>query len=314
VPPKADDCSVYSCTTLRYLVDARREVTVPLGVILCSPEEGRIWFRLPGAGERIAGVPLAAARADLELVRSQIEGWLRLGQLPYAKEPLVPLSVAWWEQVRGLLQWSVRLGPVHALAGGDPEAELEALYARTVQPLPPARDGRRKLAAAVEHALGEELSAQLHRGHTVPGYHGRPVPVLRLAADDRHAVIVEAFDLAAPAAEREVDSLASRLASIREAEQSREIRLVLGSLTPAKEQGGERVLKAWIEHVAGAAVFDLEEDAGAFRAAVVTALAGLKESPAVDGIPAVTATAARPRRALRSGRRKASIADAPAVG
>jgi hypothetical protein len=179
--------SVYSCATLRYLLDAGREITVPVGVILCSPEEGKMWFRLPGDAERIAGVPLREARADLDLVRSQIEGWHRLGRLPYAKEPLEPLSVAWWEQVRGLLQWSVRLGPVQALAGGDPEAVLEALYERTVEPQPAGRERLQRLEAAVERVLGSDLSGRFQRHRAVPGFGGRPVPVLRLAADDRRA-------------------------------------------------------------------------------------------------------------------------------
>jgi hypothetical protein len=228
--------------------------------------------------------------------------------LPSAKEPLEPLSVAWWEHVHGLLQWSVRLGPVHALAGGDPEAELEALFARTVLPLRPARKSRRRMVAALERALGEDVSARVHRGHTLPGYHGRPVPVLRVAGDDRHTVIVEALDLTAPAAERDADALASRLASIREGEPSREIRCVLGYLAPANEGEGERALKAWIEHVARAALFDLEEEAEAFRAAV-SALAGLKASLDGNGTGAAPASAARPRRR----RQKAPVADAPAA-
>jgi hypothetical protein len=145
VQQKAVENSAYSCATLRFLVDAEREITVPVGVILWSAEEGRIWFRLPREGERIKDVPLAAACSTLDLVRSQIEGWHRLEQLPYAKDTLQPLSAAWWNQVRRLLQWSVRLGPTSVLDVEDPQEELEALYRRVVKPARTARRGRVQL-------------------------------------------------------------------------------------------------------------------------------------------------------------------------
>jgi hypothetical protein len=311
---KADDCSGYSGAALRYLVDAAREVTMPVGVLLWSQTSQQIWFRLPREGERVEGVDLATAQPFLVAAQEKIEGWHRLGRLPYAKGPLEPLSVAWWEQVRGLFQWSVRLGPVHSLVGNDPEAELEALYERTVEPQPAGRERLRRLEAAVERALGTPLSERFQRHPTVPGFGGRPVPVLRLAADDRRAVIVEAVNLAAATAEKEADALASRLASIRNGESEREIRFVLGYLAPAQERAGERGLRAWIEHVSGAALFDLEEEAAAFHAAAAASLAELKEPRERDGVARTTATRARPRRAVRSASQKTPLADAPASG
>jgi hypothetical protein len=296
---------------LRYLVDPAREVTVPAGVLLYDEEQGRIWFRLPREGERIAGVDMAAARSFLSATQATIEGWQRSGNLPYANEPLVPLSNAWWDHVRGLLQWSVRLGPVWSLAGEDPEEELEAFYERSVQPQLAGRSRRRRLETALEAALGPELAARFERDHTVPGFAGRRIPVLRLAGDDQHLVILEAINLASGDAERDADALTSRLASIREGENGREIRFVLGYLGPAKEEEAERALKAWVEHVAGSPWFDLEAEAGAFRAAAAEALAGLKMPLEGNG---VTATAARPRRTVRMGRQKAPLTDAPAMG
>jgi len=145
VQQKADENSAYSCAPLRYLVDADREITVPVGVILWSEEEDRIWFRLPKEGERIKDVPLAAACATLDLVRSQIEGWHRVGRLPYAEETLQPLSTAWWDQVRRLLQGSVRLGPASVLDVDEPQEALEALYRRLVKPAQSVRQERHRL-------------------------------------------------------------------------------------------------------------------------------------------------------------------------
>jgi hypothetical protein len=125
---EADGGSTYNWTTLRYLVDAQREITVPLGVILWSEE-------VPTA-DGYDGVPDAQARTYLELTRDKLEGWRQLGELPYQTEPHPPLSEGWWEQVRRLLQWRVRLGSIHWLVWRDPEADLEQLYQAFVQPLP----------------------------------------------------------------------------------------------------------------------------------------------------------------------------------
>jgi hypothetical protein len=106
--------------------------------------------------------------------------------------------------------------------------------------------------------------------------------------------------LATVNAERDVGGLTCRLACIRAADSGRDIRFVLGYLGPAKEEERGRALLAWIEHGAGTGLLDLEEEAGAFRAAAPAVLSGLKLPP--DGND-VTATAERSRRTARSGRR-----------
>jgi hypothetical protein len=145
VPSKADRESIYSYAVLRYLVEPQREVTVPLGVVLWSADQGRLYFRLPHEEERIDGVPPAQARAYAEIARAKIEGWHARGELPYQKEPLAALGEGWWEAVRALLQWRVRLGHVRVVTCRDPEWELERLYEALVQPLRPVapEDGER---------------------------------------------------------------------------------------------------------------------------------------------------------------------------
>jgi hypothetical protein len=139
---EADGRSIYNYATLRYLADPQREITIPMGVILWDEADRRLWFRLPEERERVpaasgcAGVPAAQARAYLALTRAKLEGWLQLRELPYQTEPPPPLSDGWWELVRRLLQWRVRLGSIHSLVSRDPEADLEQLYQTFVQPLP----------------------------------------------------------------------------------------------------------------------------------------------------------------------------------
>jgi Protein of unknown function (DUF3037) len=141
VPSKADTESIYSYAVLRYLVDRQREITVPIGIVLWSADQGQLWFRLPHEEERIDGEPTVQSRAYGEIVRAKIEGWHQRGELPYQTEPLLPLSDAWWGAVGRLLQWRVRLGPVRVVTCCEPEVELERLYEVLVHPHSSAPDG-----------------------------------------------------------------------------------------------------------------------------------------------------------------------------
>jgi hypothetical protein len=274
VRPEVD--SYYSCTTLRYVVDAKRDVTLPVGVVIWNQQEKWLRFRLPKEGERIDGVAIATAAPYLDVARSQIEGWLHHGKLPYAREALRPLSDAWWDQVRRLLQWRIRVGPVQPIDCRQPEEEIEALYEALVQPHAPARERVRRIDGAVGRALGQTLAVRLHRG-TVPGFHNRPVSVLRLTADERHAVIVEAVNLAAATAERDSDALTSRLLRIKKSGALQEFRFVLGYIASPGGLNGEAALKEWIEEEVGVPLYDLDREQADFRAAAQKAIADLDD-------------------------------------
>jgi hypothetical protein len=125
---------------LRYLADAEREITVPVGVVLSNQEEGRLWFRLPREEERIEGVSLSTAGPHLHMARVQIEAWLHDGKLPYATAPFAPLSAAWWEQVRRLMPWQVRLDPPRLVDCRDAQDEVQRLYKFWVRPSAPAEE------------------------------------------------------------------------------------------------------------------------------------------------------------------------------
>ncbi len=158
--PKEASCSADSCIVLRYLVDQEREITVPAGIVLSDQGTGCMWLRLPHEGEAIAGVCMVTARPYLEMARAQIEAWRRSGTLPYALEPAPPLSPAWWEQVRALMQWRVRLDPPRPIDCRHPETEIEALYTTWVQP-----QATRTLAAADDGAAPPpQVAGRAERG------------------------------------------------------------------------------------------------------------------------------------------------------
>jgi hypothetical protein len=126
--------SAASFTVLRYLVDAERDMAIPVAIVLSHQETGRLWFRLLYEDEQIAGASLGEMMPYLELARDQIAAWHRAGTLPYAHEALAPLSTAWWAQVRRLMQWRVRLDPTRPIDCRCAEEEIERLYEAWIRP------------------------------------------------------------------------------------------------------------------------------------------------------------------------------------
>jgi hypothetical protein len=284
---QVDACSAYSCATLRFLVDGKRDVSLPVAVVIWSMELNRLWFRQPEPGERIDGVSVATVLPYLKMVKSQIEGWHRDGALPYAKTSLVPLSPDWWEGVRALMQWSVRLGPGQPIDCVRPEEEIEALYEALVKPKTSDTQRKLRVDGVVTRALGP-LSGKFEARRKAPGFHSRPVPVLRLASDDQHAVIVEAVNLAATDAEKEADALTSRLRRIKASDTRLAFRFVLGYLSSPNGLNGERSLKEWIEKEVESRIYDLTTEEDSFREAASRALADIGDALGVyeGAIPA----------------------------
>lgn len=287
---EADTRSTYNYTTLRFLVDPERDLTVPVGVLLWGNASGTVWARLPKPGERIDGVPMVKARSFLDLAWMKIEGWMRDGDLPYTSEALKPLGEEWWDHVRRLMRWTVQIGPTHAIDCHTPSQEIESLYESLVQPRSAPSTRTKRVDGAVGQALGENLSRRFLRGATVAGFGGREVPVLRCATADRGAVVVEAVNLASNTALQEGHALASRLLCIREGGAYFHVRFVLGYIAPPAELAGDSGLKDWIEHKAGAKMYDLDREADAFRNQAGEALSHLEDALGVCGKEPLEAT------------------------
>ncbi len=274
--PEVDTSSGYKCATLRYLVDATRGIDVPIGVALWSAERRWLQFRLPKEGERVEDVTAPAASTYLLQAKAQIEGWLRRDDLPYAKDRPDALSDPWWEHVRRLMRFSVRLGPLQPVDCEQPETEIETLYEALVQPSIPARNRQSRIDGAVRRALGT-LAPRFRRGQKVPGYGGRPVRVLRAAGDAQHSVVVEAVNFALKTAEHDADALTSRLSRVRESGAAGDVQFILGYLASPGGLNGELVMKGWVEHQLGARMFDLERESRDFQSETERALLPLAD-------------------------------------
>ncbi len=271
--------STYSCATLRYLTDAERGVTVPVGVILWNNDGSWHQIRLPEPEEHIPGVSLVKACSYLELAKAQVEGWIEQGELPYSQTPLQPLSQAWWQHVEKLLRFTVRIDGIRIIDCQDPEDEIETLFEAIVQPHVSRQDKVKRIDTAVSRALGS-VSSYFHRGR-VAGYGGRDVKVLRCAQSRQRLVVVEAVNLASRDAEADADALYGRLSRIQEGQPEREIHFVLGYLASAHGLNGEKALKSFIESKVETPMYDLDRQKAEFEEAAYTEYSALEENAAL---------------------------------
>ena len=267
----------YSYTTIRYLIDADRNIDVPVGIVLCNADKKQLLFRLPTEDERITNVPNATANVSLEATKAKIENWLETGRLPYAQENLIPLSEAWWTQVRKLLQFRVRIGIVLPINCQHPEEEVETLFDAVVKPHVPSHERTARVSGAVTRALGRYLASQLPCGESVAGFHNRPIPVLRCISGKQQMVIVEGVNLAAATAEKDTYALTSKLRSIRNQndDSNRRTSFVVGYLASPAGLNGEATLKEWFEKDVGIPMFDLTREPSLFRENVLNAVTSL---------------------------------------
>ena len=277
MPQEKADYS-YRSAVMRYLVDRRRGVEVPVGLVLWNEKANALKFRLPEQGETVDGADSPAASSYMLAAVAKIREWAGTGSIPYATGPLEPLSDAWWEQVRRLMRFNVRIGPSHHVDLRDPDVEMDLLFEAVVQPNTTARHRASRVEGAVTHALGS-LAKRLRRHDRVPGYAGRDVRVMRSISDGRKVVVVDAVNLAARSAEKEADATTSRLCRVKENSSGLDVQLVVGYLASPGGLNGEHALKQWMEYRLGTPLHDLVRDAGRFKSVATQAIMPFGEDP-----------------------------------
>ena len=131
---------------LRYLTDPTRDITVPVAVAIAhwwepdEVDEGKtierhLWWRTPEPKERIKGANTRLMLPQLQLATSQINCWFQEGELPHQQGKPEVGTVAWWEHIRKLCQWSIRIGTIGVIDyNGVGERGIETLYRQVVQP------------------------------------------------------------------------------------------------------------------------------------------------------------------------------------
>jgi hypothetical protein len=262
-----------SYSVLTFVTDELRRTEIPVGIALWSSrsnEEG-VQVRLASGREKLPGF-----RQDwmpyLDMVSSQLNGWLAEERLPYDTEKLKPQSDAWWRHLRNLLVHRVRLTEPKAIDCKDAKEEADLLFEAVVRPQKSEEEKKHRVDRALTESLGS-LSKKFSRG-VVSGFYGRPVPVKRYRQDGTKLLVLEGVNLASSDAEKETDALVSRLlriddyASGTDLSPGRQMVAFVGYLTSPGGLNGEAALVKWIEQKAGARTFDLVRDKGRFAGSV----------------------------------------------
>jgi hypothetical protein len=276
------DTTTYRCATLRFVTDADRDVTYPVGVLLWSADGHWFGGRLPRADEeRIKNVSLPHAMPYLDLAYGQLASWVSQGYLPLSTGEPAALSDEWWRQAQQLLRHSVRIDAVHPVQIDDPDEEVESLYEAIVKPVVDKRIKNERIDTAVTRALDTLLSRFDRK--PVLGYGNRPVTVLRQASDGRRLIIVEAVNLASASAEVDADALFGRLSRAKAGATVREVRFLLGYLASVGGLNGEGPLKEFIEEGFECRMYDLHREREAFQSCAAAELAQLEFDSAVVG-------------------------------
>lgn len=126
----------YSYAVLRYVKDERRDVSVPVGIALWSPDANWVQTRMLSADERIEAIKPAEDYPFVNLVDRKISAWIRERQLPYEERPLSPTTDLWWRHLQKILVHRVRLSEPRPIDSTNPEADIESLFEDLVLPQP----------------------------------------------------------------------------------------------------------------------------------------------------------------------------------
>lgn len=255
-------CNRYA--VFRFVTDPDRDVSVPVGVAIWGSDPSSLRIRLPATTERFKGMSASEVIPFLSLLKSQIEGWLKRGEVPYQAEPLVPLSEVWWEHVRRLMQFRVRIDEPRPMECISPDREIEALYEAVAKPRQPRSQRKRRVETALKQAIGKELDKKLGRTRSVPGWSDRSVEVLRATESRDRRLVVEIVNLAYTEAERDADAMASKVQRIKEGPVGRCTDFLIGYIASPNGLNGEGTMKNWLELKSGTRLYDVERERATF--------------------------------------------------
>lgn len=280
----AKPCS-YSYAVFRYTKDPKRDVSIPVGVALWSPEAEWVKTRLIRPTERVPKLNRTEDYPYIDLVARKMENWLTARRLPYQTEDAAPTSDSWWRHLQNVLIHKVRVSEPLSIDCVDPDAELDPLFTSIVN-LSDTEEVTTRIDGLITKSLGDRLSKVLKRG-ALQGFAGKPVQVMRLFQGERANVIVEAVNLAVQDADKEADAMVGKLwrARTNGSPEKREFIAFVGYYSSPGGLNGEAFLKDWIEQKAQVETFDVIREKERLRQAVERALHQAGSSMLFDSQP-----------------------------
>lgn len=260
----------FSYSVFSFVTDEIRGSSVPVGIVLWGSNPQQVRVRFATDKEKIKGLK-GTAYTYLRVAQQQVNNWIDSGRLPYS-EIGTPHADAWWKHVSELLVHAIRLSQPSPIDCRNVEDEADVLFEAVVAPVRDSQERTERIDSVLSLALGKQITRRLQRG-TVPGFHGRPVPVKHFKENAATVLIVEGVNLAAAAAEDDTDALVSRLQRIKAsngAAANRTVVSLVGYLASPHGLNGEGALVEWIEEMAGAKTFDLMRESDKLQDSVET--------------------------------------------
>jgi Protein of unknown function (DUF3037) len=263
----------FSYAVFRYVKDAQKDLSVPVGVALWSPDARFVRLRLVEKADKRGRINKAEDLPYIDLAERQIRNWIEQRELPYQKESMLPESDQWWRHVRELLIHKIRLSEPLPIDCRDPESELEPLFASIVRQ---ERSRNKRIDSVLGNALGDEIAKRFHRG-PVEGFAGKPVHVMRIFKGATQDVVLDAVNLAADDAPQRADEIVGKLQRARLnghglTPKPRRLTAVVGYVSSPGGLNGEGYLKDWIEKAGAARAFDLRREQAQLRITIKEAL------------------------------------------
>jgi hypothetical protein len=275
----------FSYTIFRYVKDAKRDISIPVGVALWSEDADWLRVRLVKSTERLPRISRKSDVPFIEIFGQKLNGWLSAGQLPYGEVSVRPTSDAWWEHLQKLLIHKMRVSEPRPIDCLVPEREIESLFNEIVGN-PSVTEENARIDHMISQCLGLALTKNLRRGELV-GYAGKPVQVMRFFSGSQATVVLEGVNLGLDSAASDADALVGKLQRARangsaHASPEKPIIAIVGYVATENGLNGEAFLKDWIEKAGDATAVDVEREAPRLRFETEKALGMAGPPPALN--------------------------------
>jgi hypothetical protein len=259
----AGSSSTSRYAVLRYVVDPKRDISVPAAVLLWCSHDKRPRFRVPSAADRIPELREGAAAVFIKDAVERVSAWIADRRVPFSDRELTPEDDEWWSLAQHVLHHRVRLTAPVLVDCVDPEAEAELLFDAVVAPEPRPRRTHKRVDSAITKCLGRDLASQFRRSAPTPGYRQTDAVVTRLYELPSTRVVIEGINLASHDAGDQTYRLVGKAEWLRDGEKP--VTFIVGYLASPNGLNGEAVYRDWIQDRLHVKCFDLLREGEQFQ-------------------------------------------------
>jgi len=211
----------------------------PVGVVWWSPRDRAIRSRILREDERPRLSPRRLVDHAVKLLKSYVES----GSVPYHAGPKDDPAELLKAATELFGPHSIRFDKPKQADVKDEDLGMELLFEACVQPERAEEEEHLRIDSFLSRALGKTSPLFKSRA-TVSGFDRRPVPVKKLAESLNFTIVIDAVNLAARDAERNLEAMLLRGSEITEHAPAmhKEVKLMLGYLESPGGLNGEAKL------------------------------------------------------------------------